>query len=162
MSDVLPAVEDIYMGHHPELIFYDQACRLHHHIITCQKKHEWHLTSFKVDRFHYSGHSDHDEFCKATACPDLPGSVDEPPAVDSVDVERILWRHDGQKWQFIWRSSMAETTNSWAVGLGSIPRTVNSIYHNILFDVACQTRNERILRELPSSALQRWHRPTLD
>ena len=80
----------------------------------------------------------------------MPGSPLEPPlaAADSLDVDRRLWAHNGEKWEFLWKSSMAESTNSWAAGFSTMLKTTNAVWHDFIFNTACMTRNERYLRDM--------------
>jgi hypothetical protein len=103
-----------------------------------------------VDRFHYCTHSQHDQFCKNSACPELPENNVYLPA-DDPRVDKRLWRHTGRIWEFMWQSSMAETTNSWAVGLKAMLKTTSAVMHNFIFNAACVSRNELLLREMRTS-----------
>ena len=109
---MLIKVEWLFDGTFPEVVFYDQACKLTKHMHDVQYV-KLDGILWKVDRFHYSTHSEHDEWCKLHCCPELPAVVGDArasPAADDVRVDPRLWQHDGERWHFIWKSSMAETT----------------------------------------------------
>lgn len=115
----------------PAAGFYDLACKLWEEMILSGLY--WRDTSFYVDKFHFVGHSVHDNWCQQYC---NPNKEDDP----------LLYRTkaDGSK-EFMWKTSRAEVTNAWMAGFSHIGKVSCVAWHDIWLNHMVLAHNELFL-----------------
>ncbi|KAH9806868.1 hypothetical protein DFH28DRAFT_1229943 [Melampsora americana] len=98
VSAVKEFLEESFPRGMPEVVFYDNACRLTEHIYNgTADRSAWEGTVIPVDPFHHRSHAESDEFCKRFTDPKLFPDIQE-----------------GGRW--IFNASAGELTNIWYGG----------------------------------------------
>ncbi|KAH9808606.1 hypothetical protein DFH28DRAFT_1193006 [Melampsora americana] len=130
VSAVKEFLEESFPHGMPEVVFYDNACRLTEHIYTGDTDRTSFLgTVIPVDPFHHRSHAESDEFCKRFTDPKL-----------FPDIQK-----DG-KW--IFNASAAELTNIWYGGFASICRNMHSLVYNFFLEEMVYLRNTWLTKKL--------------
>lgn len=118
----------------PEVVFYDNACRLTEHIYHGDGDiKDFEGTVIPVDPFHHRSHAGSDTFCQRFTDPKLFPDIQE-----------------NGKW--IFNASAAELTNIWYGGFASMCRNMHSIKYNFFLEEMVALRNEWLIKKLEKRA----------
>ncbi|EGG05668.1 uncharacterized protein MELLADRAFT_87890 [Melampsora larici-populina 98AG31] len=118
----------------PEVVFYNNACRLTEHIYTGQSDpSNFKGTVIPVDPFHHRSHAESDQFCKMFTDPKLFPDIQE----------------DGR---WIFNASAAELTNIWYGGFASMCRNMLSLIYNFFLEEMVYLRNKWLTNKLNKRA----------
>lgn len=126
----------------PSVLFYDSAC-----VVGAELYLTWFNTVAFVDHFHFIGHSLHDQCCQHVFNP----NVQSP----------LLYSQPGTpENEFLWKSNMAEVTNSWFEGFSSHVKVSSLTWHDTWLNHMCLARNEMKLREMMRGPPAKLTNPT--
>ncbi|EGG11952.1 uncharacterized protein MELLADRAFT_70637 [Melampsora larici-populina 98AG31] len=130
VSAVKDFLEETFPQGLPEVVFYDNACRLTEHIYSGDTERSQFLgTVIPVDPFHHRSHADSDEFCKLFTDPHLFPDIQE-----------------GGRW--IFNASAAELTNIWFGGYASMCRNMHPLLYNLFLEEMIYLRNMWLTKKL--------------
>ncbi|EGG09598.1 uncharacterized protein MELLADRAFT_95868 [Melampsora larici-populina 98AG31] len=130
VSAVKCFLEDTFPQGMPEVVFYDNACRLTEHIYHGDGDSiRFQGTVIPVDPFHHCSHAESNEFCKMFTDPKLFPDIQE----------------DG-RWVF--NASAAELTNIWYGGFARMCRNMHSLRYNFFLEQMVHLRNVWLTKKL--------------
>ncbi|KAH9817679.1 hypothetical protein DFH28DRAFT_962667 [Melampsora americana] len=130
VSAVRASLEETFPQGMPEVVFYNNACRLTEHIYTGNSDSSaFSRTVIPVDPFHHCSHADTDQFCKMFTDPHLFPDIQE----------------DGR---WIFNASAAELTNIWYGGFASMCRNMGSLMYNFFLEEMVELRNAWLTKRL--------------
>ncbi|KAH9823869.1 hypothetical protein DFH28DRAFT_1161758 [Melampsora americana] len=130
VSAVKDFLEETFPQAMPEVVFYDNACRLTEHVYTGQSDSSKFMgTVIPVDPFHHRSHAESDEFCKLFTDPKLFPDIQE-----------------NGRW--IFNASAAELTNIWYGGFASMCRNMHSLVYNLFLEEMVYLRNAWLTKRL--------------
>lgn len=121
---------DTFPNDMPEVIFYDNACKLLAHIFQSPEDRERFVGSIvAVDAFHFRSHASSDCFCREWTDPHIYPELKM-----------------NNKW--VYNSSAAEITNIWYGGFASICRAMHSIQFQYFLNEMVRLRNIWLCKKL--------------
>ncbi|EGG12467.1 uncharacterized protein MELLADRAFT_70606 [Melampsora larici-populina 98AG31] len=130
VSAVKHFLEDTFPQGMPEVVFYDNACRLTEHIYHGSgETQRFQGTVIPVDPFHHRSHAESDQFCKLFTDPKLFPDIQE-------------------NGQWIFNASAAELTNIWYGGFASMCRNMHSLRYNFFLEEMVYLRNMWLTKKL--------------
>lgn len=134
VSAVREFLEETFPRGMPEVVFYDNACRLTEHIYTAHSDpSRFEGTVIPVDPFHHRSHAETDQFCKMFTDPKLFPDIQE-------------------NGQWIFNASAAELTNIWYGGFASMCRNMSSLVYNFFLEEMVYLRNKWLTKKLEKRA----------
>ncbi|KAH9824422.1 hypothetical protein DFH28DRAFT_879391 [Melampsora americana] len=130
-SEISLFLLDTFPNDMPEVIFYDNACKLLQHIFKCpETRDKFRHSIIAVDAFHFKSHSDKDCFCRSWTDPNIFPQLQDNQG----------------KWRF--NSSAAEVANIWYGAFASICRGMTSIEYHFFLNGMVRRRNNWLCAKL--------------